>query len=294
VNTEVRFRLGNLLSGNHTFVAIATDNLEARTTNVLSITVTNPARVALLVTNGSEWRYLDNGTDQGSAWRGRLFDDAGWSNGWAELGYGDAKVTDYSPERTIVSFGPQATNKHITTYFRQAFVVTDPADYTNLVVRLLRDDGAVVYLNGVEVFRSNFGSFPVLYGTPADEFPYDNGTRYYENHVPASLLVPGTNVVAVEVHLSYAGVENEDMSFDLMLWGLFEVPALTITRLENGFSELSWPITSKHYVLEWSITLEPTAWQLVSEPDVPAGNMHRVQLNTHTGHSFYRLKKLQD
>ena len=67
----------------------------------------------VLITKGAAWRYLDDGTDRGTAWQAPAFDDSGWSVGPAELGYGDGD------EATVVNFGPSSTNKHITTYFRK-------------------------------------------------------------------------------------------------------------------------------------------------------------------------------
>ena len=52
------------------------------------------------------------------------FNDSGWSTGPAELGYGDAP--EGRPEATVVSFGPNAGAKYITTYFRRAFTVSNP------------------------------------------------------------------------------------------------------------------------------------------------------------------------
>ena len=43
----------------------------------------------------------------------------------------------------------------ITQYFVRDFNVANPAQYGDLQLRLLRDDGAVVYVNGIEVARSN-------------------------------------------------------------------------------------------------------------------------------------------
>ena len=66
-------------------------------------------------------------------------------SGDAELGYGDGD------EQTVVSYGPDSGNKYITTYFRHEFTVTDAASLGGLTLRIQRDDGAVVYLNGHEV-----------------------------------------------------------------------------------------------------------------------------------------------
>lgn len=180
----------------------------------LAVTVSPPAGYVLLVPNGAIWKYLDTGIDPGSAWRGTDYPDAEWKSGPAELGYGDDGI-ERRPERTLVGFGPSPGNKHITTYFRHAFEVLDASRLRPLNLRLLRDDGAVVYLNGVEIARSNLPPGPLAPGTFALQSAPDDGTVYEEFTVPSDLLLPGRNVVAVEVHQS--SPESSDLSFDLML-----------------------------------------------------------------------------
>jgi hypothetical protein len=91
-------------------------------TNVASATTPAASQTTAVtfISTGSSWKYLDNGTDQGTAWRATAFDDSTWKSGNAELGYGDGDET------TIVSFGPNAAAKYITTYFRKSFTVADP------------------------------------------------------------------------------------------------------------------------------------------------------------------------
>jgi acid phosphatase type 7 len=165
-----------------------------------------------LVPTGATWKYLDNGTDQGTAWRSPAFSDATWSSGPAQLGYGDGD------ESTTVGFGPNANNKFITTYFRRTFSVTNPALFTSLTLRLIRDDGAVVYLNGVEVWRTNMPAGSVGFLTPASTAigGADEITFVQTTGSPAS-LVSGTNVLAIELHQS--GGTSTDISFDLQLIG---------------------------------------------------------------------------
>ncbi len=74
---------------------------------------------------GETWRYLDNGSDQGTAWKESSFNDTGWSAGNAELGYGDGD------EATVVSYGSNKNSKYTTTYFRHSFNVTDAASISN-------------------------------------------------------------------------------------------------------------------------------------------------------------------
>src|SRR5580765_4373917 len=42
----------------------------------------------LLVPRGSSWRFRDDGSDQGTAWRAPTFSDTAWRMGPAQLGYG--------------------------------------------------------------------------------------------------------------------------------------------------------------------------------------------------------------
>jgi hypothetical protein len=171
-----------------------------------------PAEPLVLVKRGSVWKYLDDGSDQGGAWAEPGFDDAKWASGPAQLGYGDGD------EATKVSFGPNAEQKFITTYFRHTFEVKGAAAVKALFVRLLRDDGAAGYLNGKPVFRSNLPDGPVNYKTlAASTVSEEDERRFLGIRIDPSLLVEGANVLAVEVH--QASASSSDISFDLELVG---------------------------------------------------------------------------
>ncbi len=164
----------------------------------------------VLLPAGSTWRYLDTGTNQGTAWRAGGFDDSTWKTGAAELGYGDGD------EATVVSYGPDANNKYPTTYFRQQFNVANPAVLGALTLRLVRDDGAVVYLNGTEVVRSNMPNGTITSSTYAvDDIGGTDESTWNVSNVSSGLIVPGTNTIAVEIHQQSAG--SSDISFNLAL-----------------------------------------------------------------------------
>src|SRR5687767_1626021 len=173
-----------------------------------------------LLPPGATWRYLDTGSDQGIAWREPAFNDSAWPAGPAQLGYGDGG------EATVVSYGSDVNKKHITTFFRRAFNVNDAAAFTALSLRVLRDDGVVVYLNGTEVYRNNMPSGTVSYTTLASAaIGGADESAFLQAGINPALLVEGTNVLAVEIHQS--GVTSSDLSFDLELAG--EVPGIQIT-----------------------------------------------------------------
>ena len=163
-----------------------------------------------IVTAGATWRYLDDGTDQGVAWQAPAFDDSGWSAGPGELGYGDGD------EATVVNCGPSApicnSGNFITTYFRHSFNVPDASAYRSLTLSLLRDDGAIAYLNGTEVMRTNMPAGPVDFTTTAAAGVGGSAERVFHRvAVDVSLLVDGNNVLAVEVH------QIRDVSSDISL-----------------------------------------------------------------------------
>ena len=86
-----------------------------------------------LVGTGASWKYLDNGSNQGTAWRSRTFNDSAWNQGGAQLGYGDDDVL------TKLNFGPDSANKFITYYFRHNFVVDDVKGFISLVLGVVRE-----------------------------------------------------------------------------------------------------------------------------------------------------------
>ena len=160
----------------------------------------------------STWKYLDNGTNQGTAWRALGFDDNAWAAGPAELGYGDGD------EATVVGFGPNSAAKYITTYFRRTFTVTNAAAVASAALRVRRDDGVVIYLNGTEIYRSNLPTGTISHTTLATAaIGGADETALLSATVSPTLLLTGTNVLAVEMHQNAAS--SSDLSFDMELTG---------------------------------------------------------------------------
>lgn len=231
-----------------------------------------PANLTTLIPTGAIWKYQDFGTNSGTAWRQLDFDDSGWRGGQAELGYGDAK--DGRPEAKVISYGPDANNKYITYYFRHSLVITNPAAYGDLTVRLKRDDGGIVYMNGKPVFISNMPSGTVDYLTRAP-LASDDGANFYSTNSPASVLVTGTNVVAVEIHQE--SVTSSDVSFDLELTASPR-PALRLVRFGSDWL-MTWDAPGA--VLEETSDMQNwTSRSATSPAPIDPTNLNR----------FYRLR----
>ncbi len=183
-----------------------------------------PATV--LIPKGAEWKYLDDASDQGVAWRTPTYDDSTWKAGKAKLGFSDAAVTSLSP-------GQDPKHKPLTYYFRKEFTVADPKAIPNLHLELLRDDGAAVYLNGAEVARSNLPAGPILHATPAKLAVAGIGeTTFFPFKLDATKLTAGRNVIAVEVHQNNGA--SSDLGFDLELKALAAPPPVPTGPLLRG------------------------------------------------------------
>ncbi|MEM6792923.1 MAG: SdrD B-like domain-containing protein [Acidobacteriota bacterium] len=181
---------GDLATGE---IALAADGAE--TANAGLVTVCEPFS---LITYGSLWAYeLDS--DPVGDWTAVDFDDSAWSAAHGLLGFSNSA-------QVHASLG---TSSRVTRYFRHAFAVAEPDLVAALELELERDDGAIVYLNGVEVMRSNM---PSVSGptTPADDAEWKTESAAIDE----TLLVAGTNVVAVELHQKWV---HGDWGFDLEL-----------------------------------------------------------------------------
>ncbi len=170
-----------------------------------------------LVHPGSVWRYYDLGMEppiqSGTTWKQSAYDASSWSMGPAQLGYGDGdEIT------TIAS-------STLTAYFRQSFTVNDVGDYSDLNLQLTYDDGAVIYLNGTEIWRVNMPAGNITYNTFASSNSGDNAIA--STTLP-NTLVNGTNLLAVEVHQRNAN--STDISFDFILSGIPAAGVAVITR----------------------------------------------------------------
>ncbi|MDZ7317001.1 MAG: right-handed parallel beta-helix repeat-containing protein, partial [candidate division KSB1 bacterium] len=72
----------------------------------------------------------------------------------------------------------------------------------------------MVYLNGVELFRSNMPEGEVQHSTPAlSAVGGADESTFFEFSFPGSVLVNGSNLIAVEIHQNSGS--SSDLSFDL-------------------------------------------------------------------------------
>lgn len=158
-----------------------------------------------IIPAGSGWKYQENGELSGLDWTDIEFNDFSWPFGEAQFGYGD------NDEKTPISKTSQFCR------FRKAFTIPDSINKVSWVeLRLLRDDGAIVWLNGEEVLRSNMPAeghdasvLPLFQATGADE------NKYFSFKIDPEHFQTGINLLAVQIVREE--LTNPDMSFDLEL-----------------------------------------------------------------------------
>ena len=204
-----------------------------------------PAQV-ILVPRGSSWKYHNLNTDLGTTWQGAIYDDSAWLSGVAPLG--DNNEVGVQQCTTVIDIGPTGA-RYPTLYYRMTVNVTGAAGYQSLTLRLQRDDGAAIYLNGTLLtsdgvtIPSTFGAFATQTISGTDE------VTYHEYTVPPTALLEGANVFAVEN--KQVGVGSSDLQFDLEVEGLVDLSApvvtstspaqgsvvLSLTFINVGFSE---------------------------------------------------------
>jgi hypothetical protein len=203
-------------------------------------TLQEPVLPITLIARGDDWRYSDLGgepaTSNGLSWRDAAYPDAAWPHGPAVLGFAGSGTTNRVATVTRRYVNGSSVPQVTTTYFRHTFNLDSTDGISSLSIDILRDDGAILYLNGTEVLRENMPSGNIAYDTwsAATVSSLAQNTYYTRSLNAVHLLHPGTNVVAVEVHQCNAS--SSDLYFDL---SLATVPD---------------PLQSATCLAEWSVT----------------------------------------
>ncbi|CAA0163118.1 metallophosphoesterase [Tenacibaculum maritimum] len=191
-------------TGNYNLSASVTINDDEDTSNntlATSISVINEIE-DIFFTKGSSWRYLDTGTNPGDLWNTSDFNARSWKEGIAHFGFGEGD------EATIINEGLA------TYYFRKKIDVPDVTALNDVYLHIIHDDGAMVYINGKEVVRTETMPLGVIEHTTTarQRANTTNENNFYTYKVNASYFVSGTNTIAISIHNS--SLSSSDLSFD--------------------------------------------------------------------------------
>ena len=163
----------------------------------------------------STWKHNAVSGDLGTTWKDPLFNDNAWLSGTAPLGYGTIRDSETSEVTTIATQVNASIPRQPTSYFRTSFNITNAAAFADLTLQMRVDGGAVIYLNGVEAFRESNLPDPIDYNTEPTSDDSDGNEGDIDTYtLDPSLLVEGTNIIAVELHNNPF---NSDMVIDIQL-----------------------------------------------------------------------------
>jgi hypothetical protein len=232
------------------FAAVSATAVAEYSSPVLSFTTANYATTNLFFDLTWPWKFTSANLDQ-LAWTAPTYDDSGWDGPGQGLFWIDVRAAgpnaEVQPKTTQLPADPNnAGYPFVTYYFRTHFNFTNSTSGVSLVFSNYLDDGAVFYLNGVEVSRSHMTPYPAQvyhdtlatsYGGTGDAITAEvlaiSGS-YMTN------LVAGDNVLAVEVHNYNA--RSPDTTFGMSMFYTqprIESPRLTIVVSLSAVS-LSW------------------------------------------------------
>jgi hypothetical protein len=202
------------------------------------------------------------------------------------LGFGDANG---QLPATLV-----ASNRQWTTYFRHRFFVPAPDLVLSLTARIQRDDGAVVYLNGAEVWRDpNLPSGAVSNATPALTGLGDAAeSAWLSFAVSPGQLVRGTNLLAIEVHQN--ALSSSDLALDFALDATVSVVTnggLCLSMSGDSLA-LAWPAEASYLRAVWTTNITPpVTWMPLTNTPVFLDDAWRLTLPAPASSPlFFRLQ----
>lgn len=266
---------------------------------VLCLTIV--VRAAEIIPYGSEWRYrigYQEASDPIDAWRQVGFDDTSWDIGTAPIGYG---------EPVIVTSLPATPGEWQSVYFRKTFQLSNPANLSELTLKVLIDDGYVVWINGHELEpRYNVPGGDLAYNAPllGGDWPFVEPleTTLVVSSNLSTILRSGENVLCI--HGFNCNTGSSDFVVDAELSGSIDVvpPTVvdviptanatirTLTAIEVAFSEAVTGVDAADLLVNGSPAVglaigDPTRY-VFSFPAPPAGT---VQVSWAAAHGIRDL-----
>jgi hypothetical protein len=253
----------------------------------VALPASRAAQITLVPLN-SDWKYFIGNSEAStptSAWRVTNFNDTAWSSGPAPIGYGETGLGTTVPDARF-----QAPPSYLSVFLRKTFVLNnDPATIQQLDLSVDVDDGAVAWINGIEVGRINVPDGELAYNAAASVADERRVLTVTTDPKTLGLLRPGTNVLAI--HLFNGNTNSSDLYFHSTLTitedtdaptiqAMFPLPNSTnrtLTSVEVLFSELVTGVTAGDLLINGSpatavIPGEPNEY-IFSFPQPPAGTV---------------------
>jgi len=218
---------------------------------------------------GANWRFNESGADLGQGWANITHPAGGdWGQGPGPLGF-EASALDV-PIATTMTQPTQNPNAPVVTYYFETELILTQAEINTIAqLQIMHqiDDGAVFYINGVEMMR---------FEMPAGQIDADTESTGGGDadligpvDIPKTALVAGSNRISVSLHQTTPG--SSDFVFGMQLIAATEVspfiPGQPFRASDEAWIELHNRSTTRTIDLgDWKFT-DGVAF------DFPAGTM---------------------
>ena len=183
----------------------------------------------VLVEKGRVWRWHRADDTVRDGWATTDFRDNDWFERKLDLGWVEP------PANVMRMQMPMNGGEQASAYlFRKSFTVDDPSFFKDLKLRIKRSDGAVAYLNGKEVYRSNVGGDMRVAAEKV--IPQIERDAYFPVRLDPSLLRQGENILAVEIHPAKDNKATPTFDAELVAneQAPVEPPAMAISNMQDG------------------------------------------------------------
>ena len=205
------------------------------------------------------WKYDTNSQDatltSGTPWYTPAFNDSAWVTGTGLFGVETSAGTIPLLPAPIATALPVNTNQ-FAYYFRTTINVPSIPAGTEYMLCHFVDDGAIFYVDGVEVSRFNMtNTAPVLFGDFASATPPggDGSTVCVPVNLPA-----GSHTLAVELH--QANATSSDVLFGAELRAVTLPPTVSIANGPTaGQATVNWKADSNWELVTADNVLGPYA-----------------------------------
>ena len=188
---------------------------------------------------GEEWKYYDEREAPPEGWQNSKKITASWKTGRSSLGYGAL-----SPETTI-NKSKNRKNRVISYYFTKTVIIEDPKEFVLYQLKIKKDDGIVLYLNGEEIFREDMPLGKINHSTKASRVimsDIEENMEYLVLVFPEDLKI-GENIISSSVHQGMK--KSGDLLFSLELVGYKDVRGVDFTRKEGSIKNLNTELKLK-------------------------------------------------
>jgi hypothetical protein len=275
------------------FNALASSGANLYISSNYYFVTTNYVTTNLLFRLSNEWKYSTANLD-GVNWTTTNYNDATWAGPGPGLLWADNRGANENipvPLNTQMPENPDTGNPYQTYYFRTHFTFTNDPAGVALLFECYLDDGAVFYLNGIELYRLRMPVPPAVITntTRATGAACSGDATCPDGFVLSGPIVTtnlhlGDNVLAVEAHNANPG--SPDVTFGLSL-------AYTAPYLVSP--QLSVVRSNNTVVLNWS-----GGGYTLQQADAPAGPWTDVPgpvtsspyvTNDSSAARFFRLRK---